>query len=580
MNTPIRKTAASLLYLLATSLHAQPISQCNLQLTSSGAYVLQVGTPPNVTTSSGTLTSTPLALASSCGSVSFESSTQLYRWTPSASISLRYLLVAGGGAGGMSWGGGGGGGGLLNGSFNAVMNTAYDFAVGQAGTGAVTGLQTGNSGGNTTGFGLTAYGGGGGGGGNAGLGNNGINGGSGGGAGEYVTGGGTLSTSAGSGTAGQGFAGGKQIRGSNAWSTAGGGGGAGSAGVDGLGNSGGTGGSGFTSNITGTSVTYSAGGGGSGYATYGISSGSGGSSGSVGARSSGGLGATGQGQPGGGATTPGSGGGGGSGNGGANGPGMAGLVVISFSTTVAYSPNSNNTFLGYRSGQVNTSAFNTFIGTQAGLFDVNGHGNVYLGYGTGPIFNTLNPAYNAIISVGANSTAPSTLTQNAIGLGSGTSTTSNRITLGNANLTSFRVGNVASWTTASDRSLKTDIQVAKRGLSFIKALRPVLFELKGNKSTQLGFIAQEVEAVDETFPGLLKPENSNDFYALNYEAFIPALARSIQEIDEKITAPTASISSTHRVLEDQGALMLALGTLFYLMCVCVLVFMALHLRRL
>jgi len=139
---------------------------------------------------------------------------------------------------------------------------------------------------------------------------------------------------------------------------------------------------------------------------------------------------------------------------------------------------------------------------------------------------------------------------------------------------------VASWTTASDRSLKTDIQVAKRGLSFIKALRPVLFELKGNKSTQLGFIAQEVEAVDETFPGLLKPENSNDFYALNYEAFIPALARSIQEIDEKITAPTASISSTHRVLEDQGALMLALGTLFYLMCVCVLVFMALHLRRL
>jgi hypothetical protein len=258
---------------------------------------------------------------------------------------------------------------------------------------------------------------------------------------------------------------------------------------------------------------------------------------------------------------------------------MAGTVVISFSTTAAYSPNSNNVFLGHQSGQLNTSAFNTFIGANAGMFDVNGHGNVYLGFGSGPVTNALNPVYNAIISVGANSSVPSTLTQNAIGLGSGTSASSNRITLGNANLTSFRVGNLPSWTTSSDRSLKTDIQVAKRGLSFIKALRPVQFELKGKPWTQLGFIAQEVEAVDERFPGLLKPQHAEDFYALNYEAFIPALAQSIKEINEKTSEPVADMPPNAPFLENQDTLVRVLGLLFFLMGVCVIAFIALHLKR-
>ena len=596
------KNLFPLISLLAFHVHSQIPISCNIQFTAAGAYTLQAGTPPSLTTTTGTLTSTPIALSSNCGSVSYNSTSNLYTWTPSVSLSVQYLLVAGGGAGGQSWGGGGGGGGLLSGAFTVTQNTLYDFAVGLGGRGSVVNLETGNSGGDTTGFGLTAFGGGGGGGGNAYLGNNGINGGSGGGGGEFVTGGGTLSTAPGNGTVGQGFSGGRQIRGSNPWSTAGGGGGAGSAGTDGIGSSGGTGGSGLVSGITGTSVTYSAGGGGAGYTTYGIASGLGGSNGSGGSGGAG-SGATNQGEIGGSATTPGSGGGGGSGNNGPSGPGSNGTVVIAFLTTAPYSPNSNNTFVGNQAGAGNTSAFNTFLGANAGQFDINGHGNMYVGFNSGPTANSTHPSYYSIIALGSNALVPNTLTQNAIAIGSSSMASTNQIKLGDTNLTTFRVGRVAQWPTPSDRHLKTHIEPSQRGLSFIKRLKPVLYEFKSNGVTQLGFIAQDVEQVDSTFPGLVKPQNESDYYALNYEAFLPAIVSSVQEIDSRVKEldhnttsgledppsnlkghlPPTGIGTTSILLdknlfEDPETLLVMIATVFYLIFLCILVFTGLQLR--
>ncbi len=156
-----------------------------------------------------------------------------------------YLVVAGGGGGGQSVfasAGGGGAGGLLTGTFFANVSTSYSIVVGSGGG-------VGASGANSSAFGVTAIGGGHGGGnvqppsGNFSGGNGGSGGGS------------AIDNSAGSGTAGQGFAGslgrGDPFQG-------GGGGGAGGASTRP------NGGIGIQSSITGTAVYYAGGGGGGG----------------------------------------------------------------------------------------------------------------------------------------------------------------------------------------------------------------------------------------------------------------------------------------------------------------------------
>jgi hypothetical protein len=160
-----------------------------------------------------------------------------------------YLVLGGGGGGGTSVfaaGGGGGAGGLLTGTFFANVSTSYSIVVGSGGSAGVSGT-------NSSGFGVTAIGGGHGGG-NVNPPNGTLSGGSGG-----SGGGSSQDNSAGSGTAGQGFAGGL---GRGDPHRGGGGGGASQVGFSG--SNGGAGGSGISSSITGTSIFYAGGGGGGG----------------------------------------------------------------------------------------------------------------------------------------------------------------------------------------------------------------------------------------------------------------------------------------------------------------------------
>lgn len=174
---------------------------------------------------------------------------------PSGVSEIRYLVVGGGGSGGCgrgnSYGGGGGAGGLLQGTMEGVANSVLTITVGAGGqpnSASVSSVVGGNSGSPSSIVGgaqsVTALGGGGGGGSKS----SGGDGGSGGGGG--MAGGTTSSVSGGSGTEGQGHAGGTSVK--DAY--AGGGGGASSAG------SGQNAGEGLTLNISGESVTYAAGG--------------------------------------------------------------------------------------------------------------------------------------------------------------------------------------------------------------------------------------------------------------------------------------------------------------------------------
>ena len=176
----------------------------------------------------------------------------------STAYSVDYLVVAGGGGGG-SGGGGGGAGGLVTSSGLSVSpGTSYTVTIGAGGPGATGATTTSGSNGTNSSLSTVTTAIGGGAGGSNSTGTNGLSGGSGGGGG--LSG---VTSVGGSGTAGQGFAGGNGIV-AQPYPT-GGGGGAGAAGGNAVSSTSGAGGIGVSSSYSGTATFYSGGGGGGAY---------------------------------------------------------------------------------------------------------------------------------------------------------------------------------------------------------------------------------------------------------------------------------------------------------------------------
>lgn len=195
-------------------------------------------------------------------------------FTPLTSLTVDYLVVAGGGSGAVSnngnngTGGGGaggvrctvgatGGGGSLESPLSLTAQ-AYTVTVGDGGASRTGTGNVGANGSNSVFATITAIGGGGGGYWNGTTHTVGT-GGSGGGAGVAQNG---TSKTGGAGTANQGFAGGNSGTGASSGMGSGGGGGAGAVGSNGTSTAGGAGGTGITTNISGISATYGGGGGG------------------------------------------------------------------------------------------------------------------------------------------------------------------------------------------------------------------------------------------------------------------------------------------------------------------------------
>ena len=250
-----------------------------------------------------------------------------------------YLLVAGGGAGGYSAiPGGGGAGGLLTATGLSVSASTYPISVGAGGTGTAGAA---DNGGNTTGFSLTAIGGGAGG---VGPGTIPAQAGGSGGGGDGYSGGGAA------GTAGQGNAGGSGVN-----HGAGGGGGAGAVGANAVSPSGGAGGAGLSNSLsTGVGVFYGGGGGGNKW------------TGSVGPGGTGGGGAGGGVD---GTVNTGGGGGGGEGSGGSGiavvrwvadsfGPEYNDMTLVSNATTAEATATKGDLVMTYTNG-AGTATLNT-----------------------------------------------------------------------------------------------------------------------------------------------------------------------------------------------------------------------------
>lgn len=206
---------------------------------------------------------------------------------------------------------------------------------------------------------------------------------------------------------------------------------------------------------------------------------------------------------------------------------------------------SNNNFFGFNSGYSNrTGLGNAYFGDWAGRSNATGSQNSYFGQYSGSDTNVTNSiaiGYGAVVStsnavqLGRNSTAY----QIQLG-GSGSTVSSTNINATAFTGTTFTGGTFsgAAFNVTSDGRLKTDVIDTRRGLDFINKLRPVEYGLitDGGRKRQ-GFIAQEVEAIDPSFSAVNKPADAEkDHYSLNYIEFIPAIVKSIQQLDLKASS--------------------------------------------
>jgi hypothetical protein len=164
-----------------------------------------------------------------------------------------------------------------------------------------------------------------------------------------------------------------------------------------------------------------------------------------------------------------------------------------------------------------------------------------LGYNAG--FNQTSGDNNIMIGNGAN-------VPNLTG--------SNQIRMGNTAIT--YAGIQVSWTTTSDRRLKTNIISSPLGLEFVKELRPVVYNRYINNNTsfdtknEYGFIAQDVkELLDKrgitAQSGLLSYDQGTDRYSIRYNDFIAILTKALQEETAKTESLQAQINELKAAIE-------------------------------
>jgi len=169
-----------------------------------------------------------------------------------------------------------------------------------------------------------------------------------------------------------------------------------------------------------------------------------------------------------------------------------------------------------------------------------------------------------------------------------TATATDMVRIGNVFVKS--IGGFADWTNISDSRFKENVREDIPGLSFIKQLRPVSYQLNrekineftgvtarqdemrkqdpalkcmtGEKYSQVttGFIAQEVEAAAQSvgfnFSGVDAPKNETDYYGLRYAEFVVPLVKAVQEQQKQLEARDARIDSLQKQLDDLKTMVL------------------------
>lgn len=109
------------------------------------------------------------------------------------------------------------------------------------------------------------------------------------------------------------------------------------------------------------------------------------------------------------------------------------------------------------------------------------------------------------------------------------------------------IGGNVPWTNYSDKRLKTDIQYIQEenNLDKIGKLNGIRFKWKEkyNDYLNLGFIAQEVK---EIIPEVVRYDEVNDIYTMEYTGLIPVLVEAIKE-QQKVIAAQQNMIRQHKI---------------------------------
>ena len=254
-----------------------------------------------------------------------------------------------------------------------------------------------------------------------------------------------------------------------------------------------------------------------------------------------------------------------------------------------------NAFTGVNAGLRNTTGYwNVFNGFNAGHSNMTGYGNSFFGFQAGGANTTgagntsmgqfalySNETGNNNTALGNSSNVSATNLSNATALGAGSIVTaSNKMQLGNT--ITATISTAGGYTIASDARFKNNIKEEVPGLDFIKSLRPVSYNFdytyfdahahqndtnykpasdyqesmgKLNKKREIGFLAQEVEAlVTKTqlpFNGVYAPQNETDNYALDYSKFTIPLVKAVQEQQAIIETLQKQIDEIKKLLSQK-----------------------------
>jgi len=225
----------------------------------------------------------------------------------------------------------------------------------------------------------------------------------------------------------------------------------------------------------------------------------------------------------------------------------------------------NNTFLGNEAGISNTSGSNnTYVGNRAGAVMTTGNNNIFIGSDAGE-FNSPTASNNIVI--GNNSSVSANAT-NSIVIGSGNFTnSSNEVVIGGSQQNVFipgklKIGIFGSPGTAhlcsgpnneislcsSSIRYKTDVQDFTSGLELIRRLRPVTFRWKQNNQQDLGFVAEEVNAIE---PLLTTYNDNGEVEGVKYDRVSTALVNAVNEQQTEIESQADQIKSQQTRIENQ-----------------------------
>ncbi len=236
-------------------------------------------------------------------------------------------------------------------------------------------------------------------------------------------------------------------------------------------------------------------------------------------------------------------------------------VAVGHSALGSLTIANNNVAVGSSAGTTNTTGTqNVFVGANTGGTNTTGSNHTIVGYNAGASIGTTSSSLT-LIGNAANTTG---VFSNSAAIGNGaTVNASNKIRLGNSSVTV--VETQGSFVTVSDKRLKTNINDNFIGLNFIKAIRPVHYELKTQKGLIYdGFIAQEIDSILQKqgithFSGLVKPQNTEGgYYTVSYATFVVPLVNAVKELDAKSAAlsqeNTALKAELEKINKDNATL--------------------------